>query len=483
MARIFLDEMGGINQGGVLASYGLPMSPFSTEEYAPTIVETPSRPTRTRKKQSKSKPKRNDGIIRNHDSVWDYKIQDGKLFTRRKTSNGNWIDITSNDEARTRLEQFTNKSITRPDNNNKPSNDSTPSSPSQRNVVEPNEPIVNLENNLVSRYMPKAITQSNGYIQDFSNIGLPNKNIILSTEDLAKNNWHWGGVDDISFEGVSNNLYADAVNRAQKQGKVLLTKEGKPVTSGQVNRYVGLKDYVPANRMSASDMALYQPQSENSTLKDIRRAQDFRRNRDFDRQRNEGLAIMFGLPLASIGAAEALAAGPLALAGGYLGADLGGNLVNAATQKLYGRTWDEISDDPNVNFYTQMINPGRWLGGALGGYGGAKMWNRMTPIRQYPSGEYEFIGDRIGKVVPKQSASHNRAVVNMLYDPTTNEPVLNGIAPRYTIEIPNNVRSVGPEPLWYDTRFMNTMRDMKASAKGTKPKRSVKTTKGKSKSK
>lgn len=111
MARIFLDEMGGINQGGILASYGLPISPFSTEEYAPTIVETPGRPTRTRRKQSKPKPKRNDGIIRNHDSVWDYKIQDGKLLTRRKTSDGKWYDITTNEEARQRIENFTGRSI------------------------------------------------------------------------------------------------------------------------------------------------------------------------------------------------------------------------------------------------------------------------------------------------------------------------------------------------------------------------------------
>lgn len=483
MARIFLDEMGGVNQG-MFGAYGLPVSPFSTEDYVAPVTETQSRPARTRRKQNKPKPKRNDGIIRNHDSVWDYKIQDGKLLTRRKTSDGKWYDITGNDEARTRLEQFTGKNITNADNRNNVTSTPITTSNQQQVAYEPKEnSITNSKSNLASRFMPQPISQQNSYIQNFANIPQSRRNSILSGEDLAKNNWHWGGVDDITFEGVSNSLYADAVDRANKQGSVLLDKKGRPVTNNQVNHYLWLMNHESPDKTSAYDAQFYQPQSEQ-VPRYIRQAQDSRRNREFDRQRNAALATMFGLPLAGIGAAEAIAAGPVLAGAGYLGADVGGKLVNAATKRIYGRTWDEMSDDPNVNFYAELLNPGRWIGGAAGGYAGAKLQRRMIPIQQYPSGEYEFYGDRIGKVVPKQSAQHNRQTVNMLYDPTTNEPVLNGIAPRYTVEIPNNVISVGPEPLWYDTRFMNVMRDMKSATKTTKPKkRSIKTTKAKTKTK
>lgn len=116
MVRKYLDEMVPVNSG-IIGQYISPVGPFSEPMYAmvdnDTVAAAPA-PTRTRsskvKKKKSNKPK-NDGIIRNHDSVWDYKIQDGKLLTRRKTSDGKWYDITSNDEARSRIESFTGRSI------------------------------------------------------------------------------------------------------------------------------------------------------------------------------------------------------------------------------------------------------------------------------------------------------------------------------------------------------------------------------------
>lgn len=495
MARIFLDEMGGINQG-MLGAYGLPVSPFSTEDYASPVTETQVRPTRTRRKQSKPKPKRNDGIIRNHDSVWDYKIQDGKLLTRRKTSDGKWYDITSNKEARQKIESFTGRSIgskqntatnqgskqaTTPKSNTTttPSN-SSQSQPSRLSSTAQTQQTARPVRNdgigyLTSQFTPNAIPQNNGNIvQEFIN-NAPKRNL-LSQKDLKNNDWHFGGAEDIEFEGVSNSLYADAVRRAQEQGNVLLDKNNRPVTSSEVNRYLQLKDYTPSNRMSLSDMALYQPQSENSTLSDIRRAQDFRRNREFDRQRNSALATAFGLPLAGIGAAEAIAAGPVMAGASYLGADLGGKLTNAAMQKLYGRTWDEISDDPNVNFWAQFTNPGRWIGGAVGGYGGMKLQRRMTPIGENPNGIPEFIKDGVGIPVNAQSRGQQNRTVQMLLDPTYQEPVVQGVAPGYGVTIPNrNISYQVVEPKRWEPE--GTDRWFRLS-KTTQPKKSVKTTRG-----
>lgn len=132
MPRGYLDEMIPVNSG-ILGQYISPVGPFREPMYAmvdnDTVAVTPA-PTRTRSNKSKkkktNKPK-NDGIIRNHDSVWDYKIQDGKLLTRRKSSDGKWYDITSNDEARSRIESFTGKSIGQSKSQNKGESPKTPS--------------------------------------------------------------------------------------------------------------------------------------------------------------------------------------------------------------------------------------------------------------------------------------------------------------------------------------------------------------------
>lgn len=470
MPRRYLDEMVPINSG-ILGQYISPVGPFREPMYAmvdnDTIAVTPiSTRTRSKSKKKKTNKPKNDGIIRNHDSVWDYKIQDGKLLSRRKTSDGKWYDITNNEEARNRIESFTNSNISRsnvvidkqssvrPDNKQLQGSVTVQSEPKQN-------PISSLSNYIGSKFVPQPINQTGSYIQDFTNVGTANSKI-LSSEDLLKNNWHWGGVEDINFEGVSNDLYADAINRAQTQGGVLLDKNGRPVTSRQVNRYVGLKDYQPASRMSVSDMALYQPQSENSTLQDVRRAQDFRRNREFDKQRNAALATMFGLPLAGIGAAEALAAGPVLAGGAYLGSDLGGKITNVAMQKLYGRTWDEISDDPNVNFYAQLLNPGRWIGGAVGGYGGRRLQYRMQHPGEYPN-LINIENNHFGVPVNTQSRMQQNQAVQMLLDPRYQEPVVQGVAPGYGVIIPSrNITHQPPKQIRFEpegtTRFENWQR-------------------------
>lgn len=123
MARLYLDETTGI-YNGFTRPY-MPPSPFMTQDYvtpvsSPDMVQAVVQPKRRVTKTNKSKPKKtkNDNIIRNHDSVWDYKIENGKLLTRRKTSDGKWYDITSNDEARTRIESFTGRTINKPSTSN-----------------------------------------------------------------------------------------------------------------------------------------------------------------------------------------------------------------------------------------------------------------------------------------------------------------------------------------------------------------------------
>ena len=126
MVRRYLDEIVPVNSG-IIGQYISPVGPFREPMYAmvdnDTVAATPA-PTRTRssksKKKKSNKPK-NDGIIRNHDSVWDYKIQDGKLLTRRK-GNKNWIDISDNEVAVDRIQNFTGKSIgqRKPESNAEP---------------------------------------------------------------------------------------------------------------------------------------------------------------------------------------------------------------------------------------------------------------------------------------------------------------------------------------------------------------------------
>jgi len=126
MVKRYLDEIVPVNSG-ILGQYVSPVGPFREPMYAmvdnDTVAATPAL-TRTRsskpKKKKSNKPK-NDGIIRNHDSVWDYKIQDGKLLTKRK-GNKNWIDISDNEVAVDRIQNFTGKSIGRrkPESNAEP---------------------------------------------------------------------------------------------------------------------------------------------------------------------------------------------------------------------------------------------------------------------------------------------------------------------------------------------------------------------------
>ena len=428
MARIFLDEMGGINQGGILASYGLPMSPFSTEEYAPTIVETPSRPTRTRRKRSKPKPKRNDGIIRNHDSVWDYKIQDGKLLTRRKTSDGRWYDITSNDEARQRIEQFTGRSISnkqsasnnsfqtsKPTNTTKLSNSSQsqsskPASTAQTQqtarpaATQPTRQQIARQDSTrrnttaIPQSRSLATTRGSNTELDWQNMtddevqawfntyshGLPeitveakgnpnkNKNQLLKQEDLDANGWKWS--DKVRGINDYGPLFEDAYNRTQQGEKILTDIEGRIIPKSEVNRYIN-RGRIPLY-LSDYDAQFYQPQSEAGTIADIRRAQDARRNRDFDNQRNIGLAAMFGAPILAGSLATAPAATLLALGG----SELVGAGFEGAWKRGTGKSWAESlgGNDPNAQFYANMIQPGRIIGGTLG----AGVANATQPARQ-----------------------------------------------------------------------------------------------------
>lgn len=428
MARIFLDEIGGVNQGGILASYGLPMSPFSTEEYAPTIVETPGRPTRTRRKQSKPKPKRNDGIIRNHDSVWDYKIQDGKLLTRRKTSDGKWYDITSNDEARQRIEQFTGRRISNKqsasNNSSQSSKSASASKPNNSSQSQPSKPASTVQTQQIARptttqptrqqttrqdstrrdttvnSQPRSLarTPASNAEPDWQNMtdaevqawfnnnsyGLPEitietkgnsnkkKNQLLSQEDLDANGWKWS--DNIRGINDYGPLFEDAYNRTQQGEKILTDIEGKIIPKSEVNRYIN-RGRIPLY-LSDYDAQFYQPQSEASTRADIRRAQDARRNRDFDNQRNIGLAAMFGAPILAGSLATAPAATLLALGG----SEIAGAGFEGAWKRSTGKSWAESlgGNDPNAQFYANMIQPGRIIGGTLG----AGIANATAPVRQ-----------------------------------------------------------------------------------------------------
>lgn len=431
MARIFLDEMGGINQGGILASYGLPMSPFSTEEYAPTIVETPSRPTRTRRKQSKPKPKRNDGIIRNHDSVWDYKIQDGKLLTRRKTSDGKWYDITNNEEARQKIESFTGRSIGSKQNTvtnqgskqattPRSNTTTTPSNSSQsqpsilastaqtQQITRPaatqptrqqaaRQDSTRRDTTAIPQSRSLATTRGSNTEPDWQNMtdaevqayfansplggvtktskGNSNKKTqLLSDADLRANGWYWSDVAPGKTNDVTTALFYDANRRTKAGEKILLDSEDRIVPKSDVNRYIN-RGRIPLY-ISDYDAQFYQPQSENSTLKDVRKAQDIRRNREFDRQRNSALATMFSLPAFGISMASAPAATLLALGG----SELVGAGFEGAYKHATGKSWEETlgGTDPNAQFYANMIQPGRLIGGMLG----AGVANATAPARQ-----------------------------------------------------------------------------------------------------
>lgn len=226
MVRRYLDEIVPVNSG-IIGRYISPVGPFSEPMYAmvdnDTVADTPA-PTRTRssksKKKKSNKPK-NDGIIRNHDSVWDYKIQDGKLLTRRKSSDGKWYDITSNDEARSRIESFTGRSIGTKSKKEQPTsyNATTPSTQS----TDTTQVSDTIRHNRVASYY----TQQPGYNQDsgrpiiavnvpsledilYGGAEFPNKRRSLKTEkssNVSKSE------SDIAKEYIARNISRTPISR------------------------------------------------------------------------------------------------------------------------------------------------------------------------------------------------------------------------------------------------------------------------------
>lgn len=435
-----LDEMVPVNSG-IIGQYISPVGPFSEPMYAmvdnDTVAAAPA-PTRTRsskvKKKKSNKPK-NDGIIRNHDSVWDYKIQDGKLLTRRKSSDGKWYDITSNDEARSRIESFTGRSIGGSSNKQAANNKTTTSQSTQQSqVTQPSQPARqqsqpatrqvtstqsttttaqparqqtvarqdSTRRNTGSVQQPvqqrsSAQTSANNAEPDWQNMtdaevaayfsgsplggvtktgkGNPNKKTqLLSDADLRANGWHWSNGQDFADAPTTDYNLLESARAKADNDNILLDSNGAVVPTSAVNRYIN-RGRVPLS-ISDYDLQFYQPQSENGTLRDVRRAQDIRRNRDFDRQRNIGLGAMVGAPVLVGSMATAPAATLLGLAGSELvGAGFGGTWQHAT-----GRSWEEslAGRDATGQFYAGMLQPGRAIGGFLGGYAA----NATQPARQ-----------------------------------------------------------------------------------------------------
>jgi len=195
--------------------------------------------------------------------------------------------------------------------------------------------------------------------------GNPNKkNQLLSQEDLDANGWKWGypsGNPDIN---PHNALFKNALEKAATQGAVLVNSDGKIVPTSEVHRYIN-RGRIPLY-ISDYDAQFYQPQAYNNIEKDIRRAEDRRRNREFDRQRNTALATMFGLPALGVSVAAAPAATLLALGG----SELVGAGFEGAWKHATGNTWAQSleANDPTGEFYADMLQPGRLMGGFLGGY-------------------------------------------------------------------------------------------------------------------
>lgn len=410
MPRGYLDEMIPVNSG-IVGQYISPVGPFREPMYA--MVDNDTVPISTRSRSSKSKKKKsnkpkNDGIIRNHDSVWDYKIQDGKLLTRRKSSDGKWYDITSNDEARSKIESFTGSSIggsLNKQTNNKQSTNvqataATTTQPSRqqtvarqdstrRNVTNVQQPVQqrSLSETPANNAEPDWQNMTDAEVQAyFSNsplggvtkVGRGNSNKktqLLSDEDLAANGWSWASNwnDKATFDnGYGLNLGLSAVEKTKAGDKILVDSNGAIVPTSEVNRYIN-RGRVPLS-ISDYDLQFYQPQSENGTLRDVRRAQDIRRNRAFDRERNGYLAAAFGLPALIASGVTA----PLATIGAVAGSTGMSTIMDGIAEMNGRKSWRETigGNDPTAQFYADFISPFNIVGGVLGGAAG----NTLQPV-------------------------------------------------------------------------------------------------------
>ena len=405
-------------------TYSSPDEVVKTNNTTTTATRTTAKPRRTTKKR---RTNTGSNIIRNHDSVWDYKIQNGKLLTRRKTSDGNWIDITNNDEARQRIEQFTGRSIGSKQNasnnssqSSKPANVSKPDNSSQSQpsksastaqtqqtsrpaVTQPTRQQVARQDStrrdttVTSQPRSLARTPASNVEPDWQNmtdaevqayfsnsplggvtkVGKGNSNKrtqLLNDADLRANGWSWASGPDEYRDTNSGELEYSANRKTAAGDKVLIDSNGKLVPTSEVNRYIN-RGRIPLS-ISDYDLQFYQPQSENGTLRDVRRAQDIRRNRDFDRQRNIGLAAMVGAPVL----AGSIATAPAATLLGLAGSELIGDGFGGTWQHATGRSWEEslAGRDATGQFYAGMLQPGRIIGGIMG----AGVANATTPQRQ-----------------------------------------------------------------------------------------------------
>lgn len=432
MPRGYLDEMVPVNSG-ILGQYISPVGPFREPMYAmvdnDTVAATSTRTRSSRPKKKKSNKPKNDGIIRNHDSIWDYKIQDGKLLTRRKSSDGKWYDITNNDEARSRIESFTGRSIGGSSNKQAVNNQTTTSQSTQQSQVtqptrQQSQPATRQTTNTQStastpvqparqqtvarqdstrrntgsvqqpvQQRSLAQTPANNAEPDWQNMtdaevaayfsgsplagvtktakGNPNKrNQLLSQEDLDANGWKWS--DKIRGINDYGPLFEDAYNRTQQGEKILTDIEGRIIPKSEVNRYIN-RGRIPLY-LSDYDAQFYQPQSENSTLKDVRKAQDIRRNRAFDRERNGYLAATFGLPALIASGVTA----PLATIGAVAGSAGMSTIMDGIAEMNGKKSWRETvgGNDPTAQFYADFISPYNVVGGILGGAAG----NALQPV-------------------------------------------------------------------------------------------------------
>lgn len=188
---------------------------------------------------------------------------------------------------------------------------------------------------------------------------IPADNAIINKDDLKNTGWEFKSYYDLKPDDP---LYSSITDVNQPY---LVDAAGDLVSKSRINKY---KNGIGVNTI------IDQPQSNNSTLKDIRKAQDIRRNRDFDTQRNIGLGLALGTPLAVM---TSLAA-PEAAAVGWLG----GEIINSAAKKL-GIDWDNSFKDPNGRFYGQFVNPFRLAGNIKGGIIGNNLKNRNLFIYKY----------------------------------------------------------------------------------------------------
>lgn len=456
MARRYLDNAGLFD----------PVSPFDMYDLAGTytysspdeVVRTDSTTTKatrtvTRPRRTTKKRRNNTGsnIIRNHDSVWDYKIQDGKLLTRRKTSDGNWIDITNNEEAKQRIEQFTGRSIgskqstsnnsaqsSKPASTTKPSNSSQSqpsrpaSTPQTQQTARPaatqpsrqqaaRQDSIRRDTTAIPQSRSLATTRGSNTEPDWQNMtdaevqayfsnsplggvtktgrGNPNKKTqLLSDADLRANGWHWSNGQDFADAPTTDYNLLESARAKADNDNILLDSNGAVVPTSAVNRYIN-RGRVPLS-ISDYDAQFYQSQSENGTLRDVRRAQDVRRNQAFDRQRNLALGTMFGLPTLIASGITAPLATLGAVGGGYLASE-----GMDAIARANGRpSWAQYigGNDPTAQFYASYINPFGILGAVAGGSAGQAMQPAasrvISPVVNKATG---YLANRFGNIFAK----------------------------------------------------------------------------------